>query len=529
MTRKILIWAIMLSGIICVTCTKEDDLGGENQTGSIYGIVTELGTAEPMKAVGVELYKKSNTSKDALLLKTVTFDDGHFEFKDLNPENYQVKVVADGYEQTEEGYISVEAGRQARIDLQVVKQTTHMVVRTIDAIVNSHKVTLNGEFINENGYYPSEIGFVYSTLDNPQDGGTVVKCKVNTTFSTILTDIGAGTYYFQAYARNKGGTAYGEVRSFKVSIPPVIWTKVPTNVLSQTATLNGEIEEEGDPAYTERGFVYSNSYSSPSVDDPAAATTKVTVSGRNKDFSINIFSLTKDTKYYVRAYATTENGTVYGNVQTFTPKATLPSVTTLEATNILPTTATLNGRIDNVGEPAYTERGFVYSTSYQTPTVNDPSTATTKVVVDGSGSNYSTNVSSLAENKTYYVRAYATSEYGTAYGEVLTFKPEIPQYVIVGNLMIQKEDLGQGVISTAFSLCKNSRVAGHSDWRLPTKDELLMMYNARSDIPNLKDGKYWSSTFFGGSDYYYVDFSNGFSSSEWGVHSYYVRAVRTVK
>lgn len=117
--KKLLIWAMMLTSIIFVSCTKSEE-GDEDKLGSIYGIVTELGTAEPMKAVGVELYKKgASSSRDALLLKTVTFDDGHFEFKDLTPEHYQVKVVADGYEQTEEGYVVVEAGRQARIDLQI--------------------------------------------------------------------------------------------------------------------------------------------------------------------------------------------------------------------------------------------------------------------------------------------------------------------------------------------------------------------------------------------------------------------------
>jgi len=117
--KKIMIWAMMLTSILCVSCAKSED-GDEDKLGSIYGIVTKLGTAEPMKAVGVELYKKgTSSSKDALLLKTVTFDDGHFEFKNLTPEHYQVKVVADGYEQIEEGYVIVEAGRQARIDLQV--------------------------------------------------------------------------------------------------------------------------------------------------------------------------------------------------------------------------------------------------------------------------------------------------------------------------------------------------------------------------------------------------------------------------
>lgn len=128
--KKIVILAMMLIGIVLGSCTSEDDAKSvEGQMGSIYGIVTELGTAEPMKAIGVELYKKdASSSKDALLLKTVTFDDGHFEFLKLKPENYQVKVVADGYEQTEEGYVAVEAGRQARIDLQVKNNAPDYII-----------------------------------------------------------------------------------------------------------------------------------------------------------------------------------------------------------------------------------------------------------------------------------------------------------------------------------------------------------------------------------------------------------------
>jgi len=639
--KKILIWAMVLTSILCVSCATSEE-GDEDKLGSIYGIVTELGTAEPMKAIGVELYKAG-----ALLLKTVTFDDGHFEFSDLNAGNYQVKVVADGYEQTEEGNVTVEAGRQARIDLQVRKQVfkNHIVVRTIEANTSGSQAILNGEYLYDDAEYaPSEVGFTYATQNNPKEGGTLVKGKVDNvtkSFSASIDGLSKGTYFVQAYAKNKVGTEYGEVRSFIISLVPAVTTLDPTNVLAETATLNGRIDVVGDPAYKERGFVYSKSFNMPTIDDPASATTKVPVSGQNKEFSVNVASLTEHSTYYVRAYATYEGGTAYGEVKTFKPAAllpvvttlettnilatsailngridnagepayiergflysisypiptindpstatskvvvdgtskeysanvsslkegktyyvrayatsskgtsygeiltfkpvaVLPSVTTLEASNVLQTTATLNGRIDVVGVPAYTERGFLYSTSYQTPTVKDPSSATTKVVVDGNNTNFSANVSSLTENATYYVRAYATSEYGTAYGEVLTFRPQKPQYVIIDNLMVQSEDLGTAYRDDAISLCNNSRVAGFTDWRLPTKDELAMIYNARSEIPDLKSSKYWSSSVYtklnggivGGYYYYYLDFSNGSTGYNNKSYLYNVRAVRTVE
>ena len=111
--KKVLLLAMVLTSIMLGSCTKDDDANNGEEPGSIYGIVTELGTSEPMKAIGVELYKGGN-----LLLKTVTYDDGHFEFKDLTPENYVVKVVGKEYESAEKA-VTVEAGRQARIDLQL--------------------------------------------------------------------------------------------------------------------------------------------------------------------------------------------------------------------------------------------------------------------------------------------------------------------------------------------------------------------------------------------------------------------------
>ena len=111
--KKIFVLTVVLIGTIICSCTTDDETNNGGELGSIYGIVTKLGTAEPMKAVGVELYKNSS-----LFLKTVTFDDGHFEFKDLTPENYRVKVVAKEYEPVEKS-VAVEAGRQARIDLQI--------------------------------------------------------------------------------------------------------------------------------------------------------------------------------------------------------------------------------------------------------------------------------------------------------------------------------------------------------------------------------------------------------------------------
>lgn len=86
-------------------CTKEP--------GSIYGIVTTTG--EPLKGINVLLYKDAS-----LLLSTVTYDDGHYEFSELQPGEYTLKVSTAGYQMH---YVSVliETSRQARMDIQLMK------------------------------------------------------------------------------------------------------------------------------------------------------------------------------------------------------------------------------------------------------------------------------------------------------------------------------------------------------------------------------------------------------------------------
>ena len=408
------LWIIVTTAFVSLnlaSCGDDDS----NTPGSIYGIVTELGSAEPMKAVGIELYKG-----DKLLLKTVTFDDGHFEFDELSPGDYKVTTVADGYETTE-GEVVVEAGRQARIDLQIKKLVFkhHMVVRTIEPEFLGSKVTLSGEYTFEEGgdYAPTEVGFVYDTQNNPKDGGTLIRCRVNNgtkSFSATLDELARGTYYVQAYAKNRVGTEYGEVRSFIISGTTVVQTLAATDVSSGTATLNGKIASKGNPAYSEKGFCYNTS------GEPTISNTKVRVSGTDEgEFSYSCVGLSPNTTYFVRAYAIQGGDVHYGTTVSFNTDLNTTRVSTSGATNVSSSSATLNGTIIEVGSPAYSEKGFCYSTS------PDPTVSNTKITVSGNGAgNFSANVNGLAYNTTYYVRAYAIQNGNVCYGTTVTFSTQ---------------------------------------------------------------------------------------------------------
>lgn len=421
--KKIALYSVICSmivlgmGFVFNACVDEK----EEAFGSIYGIVTKDGTTEVMQGIGIELYRDGN-----LLLKSVTFSDGHYEFIDLKAGSYRLKIVSDGWEQTEYSVL-VEGGRQARQDMQVKKLNTHMTVRTMNATdQNGTTATLNGYVSYDNtSYKPTEVGFYYSTTTEPLSG-IKVKGGLDSTmhsFNSQISNLSFGLYYVQAYGINSLGISYGDIKTFEMTNFPVVETRDATNILAESATLNGYIVSEGDPAYTERGFVYSKSYNTPTVDDPENSTTRVVVPGTNKEFSANISSLAENSTYYIRAFAKHAKGTVYGAIKTIVPKAILPHVTTLRATNVLSESATLNGRINGSGEPPYTERGFIYSTSYKEPTLNDPSSATLKIIVPGLDKEFTVNLDSLITGTTYYVRAYASSTKGVAYGDAVSFTP----------------------------------------------------------------------------------------------------------
>lgn len=109
---------------------------------------------------------------------------------------------------------------------------------------------------------------------------------------------------------------------------------------------------------------------------------------------------------------------------------------------------------------------------------------------------------------------------------------ETDTYYIIADaqLMVQKEDLGSGLWWTADEMCKNLTLAGYSDWRLPTKEELKMLYNKNSLI-GFAPAYYWSMSYADGDSYdyyYYLDFGNGNIDRTGGGNNYHFRAVRNI-
>ena len=101
------------------------------------------------------------------------------------------------------------------------------------------------------------------------------------------------------------------------------------------------------------------------------------------------------------------------------PTPVLPSLTTTAVTAITSYSANSGGNINSDGGASITARGVCWNTSTGPTIVNSRTT-------DGTGTgSFTSSMSGLAANTTYYVRSYATNSVGTAYGNELSFTTSI--------------------------------------------------------------------------------------------------------
>ena len=126
---------------------------------------------------------------------------------------------------------------------------------------------------------------------------------------------------------------------------------------------------------------------------------------------------------YTLTYSATDSkgnvGTATRTVTVLAPADLPPSASSSAAGSITATAATLNGEVDHAGTSAVSARGFVYGTMNMTLEIGADGVTT---LPGGSGTgSFSAVAENLSPGTTYYFRAFATNETGTAYGEVLDF------------------------------------------------------------------------------------------------------------
>jgi hypothetical protein len=102
-------------------------------------------------------------------------------------------------------------------------------------------------------------------------------------------------------------------------------------------------------------------------------------------------------------------------------------VTTTEASDITRSSAQVNGEVTALGKPIITARGICWATTTN-PTVSD----NTNTAGNGIG-NFTSTLTALPTNTTYYARAYAVTKTGCVYGNEISFST-LPDVYVSGKV-----------------------------------------------------------------------------------------------
>ncbi len=358
------------------------------------------------------------------------------------------------------------------INIKTIKTGTPHVTTDNISDLTLYSATCGGTVVNDSGYAVTARGVCWDTETNP----IIDNCDGKTNdgeglgeFNSEVKELDEGTNYFlRAYAINKNGTGYGEERQFS-TIPlnlPTVETHNVSYITYNSATCGGNITDNGNGNVSVRGVCW-NSTGNPTLENCDDFTDNGSGTGL---FKSNLTNLQEKTEYYVCAYATNEKGTSYGQIKNFTTlELTLPTVETSSVTNITSTSAQCGGNVTNDGNGTVSARGVCWNTSGN-PTLGN----CVGYTEDGSGTGtFTSNLTQLDYQKTYYVTAYATNEKGTSYGEqIKSFTPLKPcgiltvEYggqtyntVLIGDQCWLKENLNIGTrINGSQEMQNNSTI-----------------------------------------------------------------------
>src|SRR6056297_3088087 len=223
-------------------------------------------------------------------------------------------------------------------------------------------------------------------------------------------------------------------------------------------SLGSVYDTDGSSAFaTDKGFVgnedvsgtYSNNFFDSNISNQSSgtgATAKTTTQMQSQStFTNNGWDFLGETTNGTDDYWGLTSG--FNNDYPFLSWMAVASSTTDNVTNVSSTTATVDGSITDLGEFSPSAHGVCWATTV-TPTTADNSTDKGAV---SSVYSFSSDISGLSPNTTYYTRSYVTNDAGTTYGEEISFTTNKKEITIDGSFTASNKTYdgsGDAIISS---------------------------------------------------------------------------------
>ncbi len=336
-----------------------------------------------------------------------------------------------------------------------------------------------------------EMGVVWNKEGEPDKEDTSKVIQVKEKDSIRIENLLPGTqYYYRFYIEFEESTKYFEENLFETTeiSKPVLETNNVIDITARSAKSGGKILDKKGGTIPACGICF-NAEGSPTIQN-----TITTDSLENLSFNSNIDSLHYNTTYYVRAYATNEAGTGYGNEISFTTRDGLAELTTNPVSNVTSIEAKSGGNISENWGYEITSRGVCWSKT-SNPTLEDNKTE------DGSGTgSFESEITGLEKNSIYYVRAYATNEPGTAYGNERQFTTnELNVSVTTGTISnvtaISAEGGGNIVNSSNYSITQRG-LCWNTTGNPTTSDNTSQNGTGEGDFTSSITGLNYETTYY---------------------------------
>ena len=252
-------------------------------------------------------------------------------------------------------------------------------------------------------------GFILTNNNYPINEPVIIEKDQNLHFDNSNFIVENCGYDFDYSIKAFAGNNESDEANYSSCGNTFVSTMSISNVKSKSIFIEGNVFSTS--SISNKGFCWSKS------PNPTINSNKVNLGSNLGSYNSLITNLDQNTVYYIRAFATYSNEVFYGRELEFTTlEIVLPTITTSNITNITFNSAICGGNLTNNGNSDETVKGLCWSTSTN-PTYNSTNSTNEGI---GSGS-FSSTINNLTPSTTYYLKAYAQNESGTAYGNEKSF------------------------------------------------------------------------------------------------------------
>ena len=339
---------------------------------------------------------------------------------------------------------TVDGGRSAVCQV-VVKYNLAPSVTVGSEHISAVSVALKGKAnIGSSVSADLELGIMYSTYQGViASNSTKVKASDMDGDFNYTVSVGAlepsTTYYYRSYLTENGKDTYGETKSFTTkALSSMIHTEDASNISAVSAEMNATYDLT-DVQYKTKtiGIYYGTSAESLSENYVAD------ISAMTGDIIKNWPVLKPSTEYFYQTYIILDSKLYKEEIKPFTTKDLLSMLETKDASNVTPTSAKMNAKLDLTDVQCTTkEYGFYWGTSENSQTTYVNGGEITE-------SAYSASLSDLPHKTQYWYKSYLKVDGQDFYGEVKTFTTDV---VTVTDVSLDKAACTIHTIDSTFTL-----------------------------------------------------------------------------